>query len=145
MNPHISGIQIGVSDLKRARTFYGEGLGWPIGIDQPYFVSFKPTGGSSALGLYPWAFLANDAGVPAEGSGFRGLAFSYIVRSDDRVGAVLAEAERAGGSIVRPTGRAQWGGYFGYFADPDGHLWKVVTGTYERHGEERTTLHAFSE
>src|SRR5262245_22312925 len=91
-----------------------------------YFVSFAPEDGSSALGLYPWAFLAADAGVAPEGGGFRGFAFSYIVRADDRVDAVLAEAERAGGTIVRAARRAPWGGYFGYFADPDGYLWKVV-------------------
>jgi predicted enzyme related to lactoylglutathione lyase len=145
MNAHISGIQIGVADLHRAKQFYAEGLGWPVEIDQPYFVSFTPKDGSSALGLYPWAFLASDAGVAPDGSGFRGFAFSYIVRSDDRVDAVLAEAERAGGTIVKPAQRAPWGGYFGYFADPDGYLWKVVTGTYEVGGAERQTLHAFSE
>jgi predicted enzyme related to lactoylglutathione lyase len=145
MNPHISGIQIGVADLNRARRFYGEGLGWPVEIDQPYFVSFAPSDGSSALGLYPRAFLAEDAGVAPEGSGFRGFAFSYIVRSDDRADAVLAEAERAGGQIVKPAQRAPWGGYFGYFADPDGYLWKVVTGTYEVGGVGHQTRHAFSE
>jgi uncharacterized protein len=145
MHPHISGVQIGVADLKRAKRFYSEGLGWPVEIDQPYFVSFAPSDGSSALGLYPWAFLAGDAGVAPEGSGFRGFAFSYIVRSDDRVDAVLAEAEGAGATIVKPAQRAPWGGYFGYFADPDGYLWKVVTGTYEAGGGQRRTRHAFSE
>jgi predicted enzyme related to lactoylglutathione lyase len=145
VNAHISGIQIGVADLERAKRFYGEGLGWPIEIDQPYFVSFLADDGSSALGLYSWAFLANDAGVSPDGSGFRGFAFSYIVRSDDRVDTVLGEAQRAGGTIVKPAQRAPWGGYFGYFADPDGYLWKVVTGTYEVDGVERKTRHAFSE
>ena len=145
MNPYISGIQIGVADLDRAKLFYSQGLGWPIDIDQPYFVSFAASDGSSALGLYPWAFLAQDAGVAPDGSGFCGFSFSYIVRSDDRVDAVLAEAERAGGTIVKPAQRAQWGGYFGYFAAPDGYLWKVVTGTYEVGGTERRTRHAFSE
>lgn len=145
MNAHISGIQIGVEDLARAKQFYNEGLGWPIDIDQPYFVSFAPNEGSSALGIYKRGFLASDAGVSAEGRGFRGFAFSYIVRSDDRVDAVLAEAERAGGTLVKPAQHAPWGGYFGYFADPDGFLWKVVTGTYERDGAEQQTRHAFSE
>ena len=145
VNSHISGIQIGVSDLSRAKLFYSEGPGWPVEIDQPYFVSFTPKNGSSALGLYPWAFLANDAGVSPEGGGFRGFSFSYIVRSDDRVDAVLAEAKRAGGTIVKPAQRAPWGGYFGYFADPDGYLWKVVAGTYTTGGVEHETRHAFSE
>jgi uncharacterized protein len=145
MNSHISGIQIGVSDLNRAKRFYSEGLGFPVDIDQPYFVSFIPKNGSSALGLYPWAFLANDAGAAPEGNGFRGFTFSYVVRSDDRVDAVLAEARRAGGTIAKPAQRAPWGGYFGYFADPDGYLWKVVTGTYETKGVQHETRHAFSE
>jgi uncharacterized protein len=145
MNAHISGVQLGVADLNRAKQFYSEGLGWPIDIDQPYFVSFAPKNGSSALGLYPRAFLANDAGVAPDGSGFSGITFSYIVRSDDRVDAVLAEADRAGGTIVKPVQHAAWGGYFGYFADPDGYLWKVVTGTYETRGVEHKTRHAFSE
>lgn len=145
MNSHISGVQIGVTDISRAKHFYADGLGWPVDIDQPYFVSFKPSDGSSALGIYPWTFLANDAGVAPEGAGFRGVTFSYIVRSDDRVDAVLGEAERAGGTIVKPAQRAHWGGYYGYFADPDGYLWKVVTGTYERDGVEHSTRHAFSE
>lgn len=59
-------------------------------------------------------------------SGFRGFTLCYIVRSDERVDAVLAEAERAGGKIARPAQRAQWGGYFGYFTDRDGYLWKVA-------------------
>jgi uncharacterized glyoxalase superfamily protein PhnB len=80
------------------------------------------------LGLYPRSALAEDAGVAADGAGFRGLAFSYVVRSEERVAALLAEAERAGGTIVRPAQRAPWGGCFGYFADPDGFLWKVAAG-----------------
>ena len=63
---------------------------------------------------------------------FRGFAFSYIVRSEERVDAVLAEAEQAGGSIVKPAQREQWGGYSGYFADPDGYLWKVAAGQGEQ-------------
>lgn len=76
--------------------------------------------------------LAGDAGVSPEGSGFPGITFSYVVRSEERVDAVLAEAERAGGQIVKPAQQARWGGYFGYFADPDGYLWKVVAGTGEQ-------------
>ncbi|OGO10368.1 MAG: hypothetical protein A2Z66_15135 [Chloroflexi bacterium RBG_13_66_10] len=75
--------------------------------------------------------LADDAGVAADGSGFRSFMLSYIVRTDERVDAVLAEAERAGGKIAKPAERGQWGGYSGYFADPDGYLWKVVVGPGE--------------
>jgi predicted enzyme related to lactoylglutathione lyase len=128
MNAHVGFITLGVEDLDRAKQFYRDGLGWPIQVDQGHFVAFRPAHGSSALTLYPRKVLADDAGVPSDGGGFRGITFSYVVRSQDRVEAVLAEAERAGGAIVKPAQPARWGGYFGYFADPDGNLWKVVAG-----------------
>jgi uncharacterized glyoxalase superfamily protein PhnB len=68
----------------------------------------------------------DDAGVAAEGSGLRGITLSYIVRSEERVDAVLAEVERSGGKIAKPAQHAPWGGYSGYFSDPDGYLWKVA-------------------
>jgi catechol 2,3-dioxygenase-like lactoylglutathione lyase family enzyme len=128
MNPHVGVITLGVSDLNRAKQFHRDGLGWPVQVDQGHFVSFRPADGSSSLALYPREVLAGDAGVSPDGGGFRGITFSYIVRSEDRVDAVLAEAERAGGESAEPARRARWGGYLGYFADPDGHLWKVVAG-----------------
>ena len=128
MDPHVGVITLGVSDLNRAKQFYRDGLGWPTQVDQGHFVSFSPASGSSALALYPRGVLADDAGVPPDGGGFRGITLSHIVPSDERVDVVLAEAERAGGEIVKPAQRARWGGYFGYFADPDGYLWKVVAG-----------------
>jgi uncharacterized protein len=132
MKPYVSVITLGVRDLGRAKQFYSEGLGWSIDQDYPQWVSFRLGDGSSVLGLYPWDALAADAGVAADGSGFRGITLSYIVRSEDRVEAVLAEAERAGGTIARPAERAQWGGSSGYFADPDGYLWKVASGAGEQ-------------
>lgn len=132
MNPHVSGITLGVKDVNRAKQFYSKGLGWPIQQEQGEWVSFSVNNGSSALGLLPRDTLARDAGVAADGSGFRGITFSYIVPSEERVDAVLAEAERAGGKIARPAQGAAWGGYSGYFTDPDGYLWKVVTGAGEQ-------------
>jgi catechol 2,3-dioxygenase-like lactoylglutathione lyase family enzyme len=126
MNPHISGITLGVRDVSRAKQFYSEGLGWPIQQEQGEWVSFSLNNGTSALGLLPWDGLADDAGVAADSSGFRGITFSYIVRSEERVDEVLAQAERAGGTIAKPAEGASWGGYSGYFADPDGYLWKVA-------------------
>ena len=127
MNPHISAIALGVKDVNRSKEFYSA-IGWPINVDQGQFVSFDAVDGSSSLALYKKEGLAHDAGVSPDGSGFHGMTFSYIVRADDRVDALLAEAESAGGTIIRPAERAQWGGYFGYFADPDNYLWKVVAG-----------------
>lgn len=115
--------------MDRAKQFYGEGLGWPTHQDYGQWVSFNLGDGSSVLGLYAWDALASDAAVPAEGSGFRGVTLSYLVRTEDRVAEVLAEAEKAGGAIVKPTEQAQWGGASGYFVDPDGYLWKVASGS----------------
>jgi hypothetical protein len=131
MNPHVSTITLGVKNLNRAKKFYHEGLGWPIQQEFGEWVSFSLSNGS-ALGLFPWSALAGDAGVAPDGSGFRGVTFSYVVRSQVRVDAVLKEAERAGGTIVNAAHTAQWGGYFGYFSDPDGYLWKVAAGVGEQ-------------
>ena len=128
MKPHVSVITIGVEDLDRAKAFYKD-LGWPIEQDYPQWVSFRLGDGSSGFGLYRKETLADDAGVAPEGSGFGGVTFSYVVSSDERVDEVLAEAERAGGTINKPAQDAQWGGRFGYFADPDGYLWKVAAGS----------------
>ncbi|TMK77548.1 MAG: VOC family protein [Actinobacteria bacterium] len=128
MKPSISVLTLGVRDLDRAKRFYSEHLGWPIHAEEGEWVCFLLGGGSTVLALYPWDALAADAGVPAAGTGFRGVSLSYNVRTDDRVDATLAEAERAGGVIVKPPRRTEWGGYAGYFTDPDGHLWEVSTG-----------------
>ncbi|MEX0630574.1 MAG: VOC family protein [Chloroflexota bacterium] len=132
MNQHVSGITLGVKDVNRAKQFYNEGLGWPIQLEQGEWVSFSLNNGTSALGLLPWDALADDAGVPSEGGGFRGFTLSYVVRSEERVDAVLAEAERAGGKIAKAAESQQWGGRSGYFTDPDGYLWKVAAGAGEQ-------------
>ncbi|HYX89804.1 MAG TPA: VOC family protein [Gaiellaceae bacterium] len=124
----MSVITLGVRDLPRSRRFYVEQLGWPIHQEDYNWVCFLLGGGSTALALYPWDALAEDAGVAVGGSGFRGVTLAYVVRSDDRVDEVLAEAEHAGGVVVRPARSASWGGYSGYFADPDGYLWEVASG-----------------
>jgi catechol 2,3-dioxygenase-like lactoylglutathione lyase family enzyme len=128
MNPQISVVNLGVRNLDGARRFYREGLGWPIGQEDSNWVCFTLASGSLGLVIYPWDLLAADARVPAEGSGFRGVTLSYIVRSESRVDEVLAEAERAGATITKPAGRTNWGGYSGYFADPEGYLWEVASG-----------------
>ena len=127
MNPEVNAIVIAVENLDRSKKFYGHGLGCPIDKDFKVFATFK-LGGSLELGLYTWEALAADAGVPAKrAEGFGGVTFHNIVDSTKKVDELLAKAERAGGKIVRPAAKAQWGGYFGYFSDPDGHLWKVAT------------------
>jgi catechol 2,3-dioxygenase-like lactoylglutathione lyase family enzyme len=128
MRPHVAVITLGVRDLGRARKFYSEGLGWPIQQEDYNWVCFLLGDGSSALALYPWDDLAEDAEVAADGAGFRGVTLAHNVRSEKRVEEVLAEAERAGGKVVKPAQRTSWGGYGGYFADPEGYLWEVATG-----------------
>jgi catechol 2,3-dioxygenase-like lactoylglutathione lyase family enzyme len=123
----VTTIMLGVEDLARSKRFYGEGLGCAIDQDYPGFVKFSLGDGSSSLALYEREAAAQDAGVPAEGSGFRGVSFHYIVPSSDAVDEVMGKAAAAGGGVVKEAAAAQWGGYFGYFSDPDGHLWKVAT------------------
>ena len=127
MKPHISVTTLGVSDVNRAKKFYAEGLGWPVAQDYGEWVCLSLDGGASGLGLYSTQALAADAGITGEGNGFARVMMNYLVSTKERVDGVLAEAERAGATIVKP-GAEKWGGYFGYFADPDGHLWKVATG-----------------
>lgn len=129
MNSHVSVITIGVADMERAKQFYGEGLGWPIQQDYGVFVTFKPREGSSTFALYPRESLATDAGVPADGAGFSGVVLSYLVPSEERVAEVMAEAEHAGATVIKPAEQAQWGRSSGHFADPDGHIWKVASGS----------------
>ena len=131
MKPHIAIIGLGVRDFDRARQFYAEGLGWPIQQEQGEWTCFSLGDGTCALTLYSWDQLADDAGVPADGDGFRGITFSYNVRSEERVDQVLMDAERAGGTITKSPTRTSWGGYSGYFADPEGYLWEVATGAAE--------------
>jgi catechol 2,3-dioxygenase-like lactoylglutathione lyase family enzyme len=121
-------IGLGVRDFERTRRFYNEGLGWPIQQEEGEWACFILGEGSLALTLYPWDEKAAEAGVSAEGDGFRGISLAYNVRSEDRVDEVLAEVERAGGKITQSAVHRDWGGYSGYFEDPEGHLWEVSTG-----------------
>jgi catechol 2,3-dioxygenase-like lactoylglutathione lyase family enzyme len=123
----VTAIMLGVEDLARSRKFYGEGLGATIDQDHPNFVSFNLGDGSSSLALYEWEAAAQDAGVPSVGSGFRGVSFHHILHTREEVDEVLAQAAAAGGALVTEAAASPWGGYFGYFSDPDGHLWKVAS------------------
>jgi uncharacterized protein len=126
MPVQVTTIMLGVDDLDRSKRFYGEGLGCAIDQDYPGFVKFDLGDGSSSLALYQREAAAQDAGVPAEGSGFRGVSFHYIVLSSDAVDEVMGKAVAAGGGVVKEAAATRWG-YFGYFSDPDGHLWKVAS------------------
>ena len=122
----VTAIMIGVEDLARSKKFYGEGLGCKVDQDYPHFVKFDLGDGSSSLALYPREAAAQDAGVSSEGSGFRGVSFHFIVPSSEAVDEVMSNAVAAGGGVVKEAAATQWG-YFGYFSDPDGYLWKVAS------------------
>ena len=124
MEQRVSLVTLGVTDLARARRFYEEGLGWRRANDHPQVVFYQA--GGMVLALWGRDALAEDAQLPSAGSGFRAIALAYNTRDRAEVDAVLAEAEAAGGRIVKPAHEAFWGGYSGYFADPDGHLWEVA-------------------
>jgi uncharacterized protein len=125
MEPRLSLVTLGVRDLARSREFYAEGLGLPLQPQSTEEVAFFGLRGVW-LALYCREALAEDAGVPPEGSGFRGVALAHNVKTKAEVDALLARAERAGARIVRPAKEVHWGGYTGYFADPDGFLWEVA-------------------
>ena len=126
MKQHLSIVTLGVADLARAKRFYTGGLGWTVTAEENDWIAFGYGDGSSAVALYPWDGLAEDANVATESNGFRGVTLAYGVDSEARVHEVMAEAARAGATIVKPARPTAWGGYNGYFADPDGHLWEVV-------------------
>ncbi len=122
MDQRLSLVTLGVVDLARSRAFY-EALGWKRGNNDAGVVFFQLRG--MVLALWSRAALAEDAGI-ADGGGFGGIALAYNARSKDEVDAVLAEAAAAGASILKPAAETVWGGYSGYFADPDGHPWEVA-------------------
>ena len=124
MEQRVSLITLGVRDLERSRAFY-ERLGWKRSVAAAEGVAFFQVGGM-ALSLYPRDELAADATISPEGSGFGGVALAFNTRTREEVDAVLAEAQAAGGTLLKPAQEAFWGGYSGYFADPDGFLWEVA-------------------
>lgn len=124
MEPRISFVTLGVTDLERATRFYEQVLRLPR-LPTPAEVAFFEMG-RTWLALYPRHLLAADAGVPAEGGGFPGFALAHNVRSPEEAGRLLAEVAAGGGRVVKPGQGTDWGGYAGYFADPDGFLWEVA-------------------
>ena len=124
MEQRLSVVTLGVADLERSRRFYEDGLGWWRGNARDEIVFFQV--GGVVLALVPRDELAKDAQVPAAGSGFGGITLAYNARSRQELDAVLAEAEAAWATILKPAQDVFWGGYSGYFADPDGHPWEVA-------------------
>ena len=124
MEPRLSFITLGVSDLARATAFYRDVLGLPQ-LETPPSITFFELG-RTWLALFPRQHLAADAGVPPDGGGFRSFTLAHNVRSEREVDALLAHVQASGGRVVKPGGPTDWGGYSGYFSDPDGFLWEVA-------------------
>ena len=123
MEQRVSLITLGVEDLARSKAFY-EALGWS-GQEVEETVFFQA--GGSAVVLWGREKLAGDAGVESRPAGsFGGLALAQNVRSPGEVDEIIAAAQRAGGRVTRPAQPTSYGGYAGYFADPDGHLWEIA-------------------
>lgn len=124
MKPRISMITLGVRDLAAAIEFYENGLRFPR-IDSPPEVAFFTLNGTW-LGLYGREALAEDATVSSNGEGFESFALAHNVSSEKEVDEVVAQAVGAGATLVKKPQKVFWGGYSGYFKDPDGHLWEVA-------------------
>ena len=124
MELRISLITLGVSDLERSIRFYRDGLGLPLrdGFEAIAFFETKGTW----LALYPRESLAADAKQDPEGDGFQGFTLAHNVRSQEEVEALIAKASNVGGEVVKEPQETDWGGYSGYFRDPDGFLWEVA-------------------
>ena len=131
MKPCFSVVTLGVDDLELALTFYSEGLGFPTeGIVGREFefgaVAFFDMQPGLRLTIWPRNSLSHDSGLAVSGSSPTNFSLGHNVSSKEEVDAVMTQAEAAGARIVKPASETSWGGYAGYFQDPDQHLWEVV-------------------
>lgn len=129
MKPRMNMITLGVANLERSIAFYRDGLGFPRKGDEEKVAFFSLNG--TWLGLFGREALAEDAQVSAEGTGFRGVAIGYNTHNEAEVDAVMQQAIAAGATEVKAPQKVFWGGYSGYFADPDGHLWEVAYNPFD--------------
>jgi predicted lactoylglutathione lyase len=131
----LSAVTLGVADVAQATQFY-ESLGWRRSSGSQEMITFCSLQGGSVLGLFGTEPLADDAGVPAEGSGFRSVTHSIAVDSRETVDAAFGEWVAAGATPVKQPHVAEWGGYTSYVADPDGHLWEILHNPYWPNDEQ---------
>ena len=124
MKPRISMITLGVSDMEASVKFYRDGLGFPQMDSSPEVAFFTLNG--TWLGLYGRDALAEDATVSVDGSGFAGFTLAHNVASEAEVDQTMEHAVSVGAKMVKPPQKVFWGGYSGYFQDPDGYLWEVA-------------------
>lgn len=125
MRQKLNLITLGVDDLERSLRFYRDGLGWQPSSASQDDIAFFPLSGV-VLALYPREKLAEDILIDATGSGFPGVTLAYNAKNQEEVNAVLQTVEGLGAKILKPAQTVFWGGYSGYFADPDGHIWEVA-------------------
>jgi hypothetical protein len=131
MKPRITMLTLGVDDLERSVAFYRDGLGLATeGIVGQEFehgaVAFFDLQAGLKLAVFGREDLARDAGMASGAAGARDLSIGHNLASPDEVDAVMAQAKAAGANIVKPARKTFWGGYAGYFQDPDGHLWEIA-------------------
>jgi catechol 2,3-dioxygenase-like lactoylglutathione lyase family enzyme len=125
MEPRISIITLGVSDLARSVKFYRDGLGLPTTFKEGEGIAFFQLKGTW-LALFPNESLAEDVVLPPERARFGGFTLAHNVASKPVADAVIQQALAAGATLLKPAADTFWGGYSGYFADPDGHPWEVA-------------------
>ena len=138
MAPTVSMITLGVLDLERSIRFYETGLGFVRSPFDSETIAFFDLGGAQ-LALYPRTLLAEDVGVSPSGDGFAGITLAQNLKSSAEVSAALARAVESGGTLVKPGQPVFWGGYSGYFSDPDGHLWEIACSS-ELYAKERGAI-----
>lgn len=125
MQPSLSVVTLGVSDFARSLDFYKKGLGWPTKATKNDDIAFFKLNGT-LLALYDRKGLAEDAGVDSKGRGFPGITLAHNVRSEKEVEESFKLVRKLGAKVVKKPQKTSWGGYSGYFADPDGYLWEIV-------------------
>ena len=139
MEPRLSIITLGVNNLVSARAFYEKGLGWHVSSASNENIVFIQLGGV-VLALYSWEKLAEDSMISSQGSGFRGITLAHNVSTKEEVVRILALAEKAGAKIIKPAQNVFWGGYSGYFSDPNGHLWEIAWNPYAQFNEKNELI-----
>ena len=125
MLPKINIITLGAENLERAVNFYEKGIGWKKSPASQGDIAFFKLNGV-VLALYPAHLLAEDSGVPFERSAFSGVTLAYNAESAEEVDALMKKVEKLGATIVKQPQKVFWGGYSGYFRDPEGHFFEVA-------------------
>jgi catechol 2,3-dioxygenase-like lactoylglutathione lyase family enzyme len=138
MEQRITLITLGVKNLQRSKDFYQNIFGWhPLQSSNESIVFFQLNG--IQLALFPQESLADDAGVPADGKGFRGFSLAYNVRSEKEVNELVAALDAKGVKVLKHPEKVFWGGYSSYIADPDDNLWEIAYNPYMPMDEKGNT------